>query len=118
MPNPTPSMPPLPEPCISADLSTSGSCKSVVLSTSMPPLPEPDFYVKEAPPFVGQDIPCYLPASVTAYAQAVADARVREALELAYNAMFAVKGDKATLFDAQTAIRNLSRSLAGKDGTT
>lgn len=40
-------------------------------------------------------------------AQQYAEQRVREALQQAYDAMFSIAGDKATLFDAQTAIRQL-----------
>lgn len=51
----------------------------------------------------------YTEQYVKDYARAWGDARAeharRVAMEEAYNVLFAVKGDKATLFDAQTAIR-------------
>lgn len=46
---------------------------------SMPPLPEPDTHCYDED--TGEDVWSHSPAQVLAYAQAVADARVREAME-------------------------------------
>lgn len=42
-------------------------------------------------------------------ARAYGDQRANAALEQAYDAMFSLKGDKVTRFDAQTAIRALKK---------
>ena len=46
-------------------------------------------------------------AAIKDYARAYGDQRANAALEQAYDAMFSLKGDKVTRFDAQTAIRKL-----------
>lgn len=51
---------------------------------SMPPLPEPDTHCYDED--TGTDVWSHSPAQVIAYAQAVADERVREALEQAVKA--------------------------------
>jgi hypothetical protein len=60
-------------------------------------------------PLDGGAAPLYTAAQLRAYG----DARAEHALENAYSAMFGVKGCKATLFDAQTAIRGPGRQIKG-----
>ena len=88
----------------------------------LPALPEPkyiwhddgsseDLFVFAASGAVDEGCPhcerLFTADQLRAYALQYAEQRVREALQSAYNALFSVEGDKATLFDAQTAIRKL-----------
>lgn len=50
--------------------------------------------------------------AIRAYAKQFASACVEEALTRAYNAMFDIKGDKVTRFDAQTAIRKIKEEMS------
>lgn len=72
----------------------------------MPALPEVDLRMQipyESIRYIAGFHEGYVKQYAVAYAKAV--------LDRAYGAMFAVKGDKATLFDAQTAIRKLAAEI-------
>ena len=70
----------------------------------MPPLPVGEVREIEPGRFVKQPVS---DAQYYSYALQYAEQRVRAALQSAYDALFSVEGDKAPLFDAQTAIRKL-----------